>query len=80
MEEANGVEPSLASRSGTAMNSFLSRVAFLRTNCYDRRGPSHKNSCSDDLWALQPTSNPPKEIPVGTFNNLALFEATDYAY
>ena len=33
---------------------------------------------SHALWVLQPNSDPPKEIPVRIFNNLALFKATDY--
>jgi len=41
---------------------------------------SHIESChSNGLWVLQPNSNPPKEIPMRIFNNLALFKATDYA-
>jgi hypothetical protein len=35
-------------------------------------------SSSSDLWVPRPSFNPPKEIPVRTFNNLALFEAPDY--
>lgn len=34
---------------------------------------------SNDLWVLQPQSNPKYHFPVPIFNNLALFEATIHA-
>jgi len=42
--------------------------------------PTPKSCRSNDLWVSRPNSNPPKEIPVRTFNNLAFFEAPDYAF